>query len=301
MNPAQAPQRAATFALVYSRWAMASYAVRHASRTARRRPKRAAWLPRAAARRRLERWLRELPFEVLVAVVAALAVGIWFTVNAIVQVVRKPTELFFPVAGVLSKTPAETWRRYAPLFRAHSTAVMTPPLLAALAQTEGAGNPVARTYWRWRATSAPFEVYRPASSAVGMYQITDGTFQEARRYCIRGHRVVEDGPWHDFDSCWFNALYFRVVPSHAVEMTSAWLDRTVAETLARHRLAHATLAQKQDLAALIHLCGAGAADRYARRGLRLVEGQRCGDHDVAAYLAKVNAMKRVFARLAADD
>jgi hypothetical protein len=29
-------------------------------------------------------------------------------------------------------------------------------------------------------------------------------------------------------------------------------------------------------------------------------GERCGDHLVAAYLTKVNAMKRQFARLAAD-
>ncbi len=27
-------------------------------------------------------------------------------------------------------------------------------------------------------------MYRPASSAVGMYQITDGTFAEARHLCI---------------------------------------------------------------------------------------------------------------------
>ena len=77
-------------------------------------------------------------------------------VNWLVQVARKPTELFFPVSGALSKTPAETWRSYAPIFRQHSTAVMTPELLAALAQVEGAGNPVARTYWRWRLTQQPF-------------------------------------------------------------------------------------------------------------------------------------------------
>ena len=52
-----------------------------------------------------------------------------------------------------------------------------------------------------------------------MYQITDGTFAEAKRYCIHDHAVVEDGPWHDPRSCWFNALYMRVVPSHAVELT----------------------------------------------------------------------------------
>src|SRR5439155_8107829 len=50
-------------------------------------------------------------------------------------------ELFFPVSGALSKTPPETWRQYEPIFRGHSTAVMTPAFLAALAQVEGAGNP----------------------------------------------------------------------------------------------------------------------------------------------------------------
>jgi hypothetical protein len=78
-------------------------------------------------------------------------------------------------------------------------------------------------------------------------------------------------------------------------MTSAYLDRRVANTLARHRIRSATLRQKQDLAAMIHLCGAGAGDRHARRGLKLTPGQRCGDHDVRGYLAKVNAMKAVFA------
>jgi hypothetical protein len=259
----------------------------------------ASLVPRPRTRRRIRRALRSTPLAVLVIGAAVAAAALWYAANAVVQVVRKPTELFFPVAGVLAKTPAETWRTYAPLFRAHATAVMTPELLAALAQTEGAGNPVARTYWRWRLTAEPFEVYRPASSAVGMYQITDGTFEQAKRYCIRAGAVVEDGPWHDWRSCWFNALYTRVLPSHAIEMTAALLDRNVAAILARHRLA-ATREQKQDLAALVHLCGAGAGDLHARRGLKLAPGQRCGDHDVAAYLAKVNALKRVFARLAAE-
>jgi len=35
--------------------------------------------------------------------------------------------------------------------------------------------------------------------------------------------------------------------------------------------------------------------------LRLAPGARCGDHGAAAYLARVNAAKREFARLAADD
>ena len=239
-----------------------------------------------------------LALRIIVATVAILAV--WSAVNWAYQVMRKPTELFFPVSGALSKTPAETWRQYATLFHEHSTPVMTPELLAALAQVEGAGNPVARTYWRWRLSWNPFELYRPASSAVGMYQITDPTFREARRYCIHDHVVVEDGPWHEWKSCWFNGLYMRVVPSHAVELTSALLDRSVASTIARQRVGAATLQQKQDLAAIIHLCGAGPGDAYARRGFRLTPAQKCGDHDVKGYLGQVNAMKRQFARMAAD-
>jgi len=237
------------------------------------------------------------PLAVRVVVGTLVIVTLWLAVNWIYQVVRKPTELFFPVSGVLAKTPSETWRQYEPLFRRHSTDVITPDLLAALAQVEGEGNPVARTYWRWQFTWNPLAIYEPASSAVGMYQITNPTFREARRYCIHDHVVVEDGPWHDVHSCWFNGLYFRVVPSHAVELTSALLDRDVARTLAQRRIAAPTLAQKQDLAAIIHLCGAGAGDAYARRGFRLAPAQRCGDHDPARYLARVNAMKRQFARM----
>jgi hypothetical protein len=163
---------------------------------------------------------------------------------------------------------------------------------------EGSGNPVVRTYWRWSWTPQPFEIYRPASSAVGMYQITDGTFAQARRYCIHEHAVVEDGPWNSWRSCWFNSLYARVVPSNAVELTSAYLDRNIADILARNRMTSASLQNKQNLAAVIHLCGAGAGNIYARRGFRLTDGQRCGDHEVRAYLARITAMKAEFSRLA---
>ncbi len=230
-----------------------------------------------------------------------IVLALSLAVNWIYQVVRKPTELFFPVSGTLFKSPPETWREYGPIFRKHATTVIRPELLAALAQVEGSGNPVARTYWRWSWKLRPFEIYRPATSAVGMYQITDGTFAEAKRYCIHDHAVIEDGPWDDWRSCWFNTLYFRVVPSHAVELTSAYLDVHVRDILARYRIESATLQQQQNLAALIHLCGAGAGAEYARRGLRLTDGQRCGDHEARTYVARVEVMKREFARLAAQD
>lgn len=255
--------------------------------------------PAARWRRRALRAMPAAPPVVRVLVGAVVILTAWSAVNWVYQVIRKPTELFFPVSGALTKSPPETWRWYGPLFSQHSTAAITPELLAALAQVESTGNPVARTFWRWRLTWNPFQLYQPASSAVGMYQITDATFREAKRYCIHDHVVVEDGPWHDVRSCWFNSLYTRVVPSHAIELTAALLDRGVANAMGRQGIPTATLQQKQNLAAVIHLCGAGAGDAYARRGFRLTARQRCGDHDVSDYLAKVNAMKRQFARMAA--
>jgi hypothetical protein len=243
---------------------------------------------------------RTAPLGLQALIAMAAAVLLWFALNWMYQVIRKPSELFFPVSGTLNKIPAETWRQYAPLFRRYSTNVISPEFLAALAQVEGSGNPVVRTYWRWTFTPQPFDVYRPASSAVGMYQITDGTFAEARRFCIRDHVVVEDGPWNDWNSCWFNRLYTRGVPSHAVELTSAYLDRSVAGALEHHGVKSASLEHKQELAAVIHLCGAGAGDAYVRRGLRFTEGQRCGDHEARAYVARVNGMKRVFQSLEAE-
>ena len=237
--------------------------------------------------------------QVIVGVAVLTATAL--LLNGLYQVIRKPSELFFPVSGTLYKTPTETWDVYAPIFRRHATATITPEFLAALAQIEGSGNPIVRTYWRFSASSRPFDIYRPASSAVGMYQITDGTFAEARRYCIHDHVVVADGPWNDAQSCWFNSLYTRTVPSHAAELTSAYLDTKVAEALGPRRMRRATAQQRRTLAALIHLCGAGAGRQYVARGLSLSPRQRCGDHLAARYIAKVRDMERVFTRLASQD
>src|SRR5574338_755541 len=252
----------------------ASSSMRAPSASSRR--KRVYWF-RGAGRRRSVRLCRRVlhawwfaPPSVRLLAGISLILATWLVVNWVYQTIRKPTELFFPVSGSLVKTPQETWRQYGSLFSRHSTAVITPEFLAALAQIEGSGNPVARTYWRARLTWNPLELYRPASSAVGMFQLTDGTFKQAKRYCVHDHRVVEDGPWHDMKSCWFNSLYTRVLPSHAIELTAAQLDRGVAGALGHRRIASATLQRKQDLAAVIHLCGAAAGNAYAARGFRLI-------------------------------
>src|SRR3984885_3838794 len=167
------------------------------------------------ARRNLSR----LPRVIRIALAIAILFPVLALTNLVYHVIRKPTELFFFVGHRLDKEPAETWRQYGPLFRGYSTRSVTPELLAALAQVESSGNPVDRTYWRWRFSFNPFAIYQPAFSAVGLFQTTDPAYPEAARFCIRDNAVTDAG-------CGFGP-YIRAIPSHAIELASVYLDRHV--------------------------------------------------------------------------
>jgi hypothetical protein len=266
-------------------------------RSALMRPGRRTLLNRVGGWRKQVRWLwrrlKATPRAVRVVVISVAVLAIFSATNLVYHVVQKPTDVLSPLSGGLNKTPDETWREYAPLFREYSTGSISPELLAALAQVESTGNPVATTYWRWHLTWNPYAVYQPASSGVGMYQMTDAALAEAAGYCILHHTVVEDG-------CSSRAGYPRVVPSRATELTAVFLDRNITTILGHRRSARVSVQRKEVLAAIIHLCGAGPANAVARRGFHLLPGERCGDHDVAAYLSQINAMKQKFLRLAAE-
>jgi hypothetical protein len=227
-----------------------------------------------------------------IAAIAAIALLGLTTFNLVYHVLRKPTEMFALISSEFNKAPADTWRHYGSLFGEYSTATISPELLAALAQVEGAGNPIARTYWRWQLNWNPLALYQPASSSVGMFQMTDAAFAEARGFCIHDHIVME--------GCRLNWLYFRVVPSHAIQLAAVYLDRNVEKIVAEHIGAAPDPEHKRELAAIIHLCGAGAAKAFAQHGYRLLAGERCGEHVVITYLARVKAMEREFRRLSAN-
>jgi hypothetical protein len=243
------------------------------------------------------RWARRkfagAPLTVRIAIVVAILLPLLALANLLSAVIHKPTELFAFVGHRLDKEPAETWRSYGPLFRTYSTNAISPELLAALAQVESSGNPVDRTYWRWRWSFNPFAIYQPASSAVGLFQMIDGAYAEAAKFCIRDHVVTDSG-------CSFSSFYIRTIPSHSIELASIYLDRNVSAVLARAGDVKASASQTQDLAAFIHLCGGGPATAFARRHFKMVADERCGDHLVAAYVARVNTFKRQFQKLAAD-
>ena len=224
---------------------------------------------------------RRATWQARLAFCAILALALWAPINLAYQVTQKPSELLAPLSSRLMKTPEETWASYAPLFRRYATANVTPELLAALAQAESAGNPAATTYWRWRFSLNPLAIFRPASSSVGMYQMTDAAYAEARR--------GRDG------------AYWRVLPSDAVELTATYLDRQLTTLLAKRHPASLTEQQKDNLAAVIHLCGPGSAAAYLRRGFHLTAGERCGDQEIAAYVARVSNFERQFRRLGQAD
>jgi hypothetical protein len=248
--------------------------------------------------RLVARWIRlklaSAPRALLITGLVVTLIPLLALTNLVYHVIHKPTELFAFIGHRLDKEPPETWRSYGALFRTYSTSTISPELLAGLAQIESSGNPVDRTYWRWRWSFNPFAIYQPASSAVGLFQMIDGAFAEAAKFCIRDHVVVSEG-------CGLSSLYIRVLPSHSIELASIYLDRHAAWVLTRTGNEKATASQKQDLAAFIHLCGAGPATGFARRHFQMMAGERCGDHLVAAYVARVNAMKKQFQKLAAAD
>jgi hypothetical protein len=249
---------------------------------------------------RLELWLlldrldpRRWSRLALAAWIAA-GLGVLAAANACYQLARKPTDLLALVAPSAPKAPAGTWRAYRGLFLEHSTALIRPELLAALVQVESSGDPLARAHWRLRWSASPLDLYAPASSAVGLLQMTDATYEQARHLCIRDHAVAHEGPWYDPRTCFLDALYFRTLPGDAIEMTAAYLQQASEQILARPGVRPASPAERQALAAAVHLCGPRRGAAFAARGFRPLRGERCGDHDLRAYLARVQGLVSLF-------
>jgi len=92
--------------------------------------------PRARTRRRVARALRALPVSLRVS-------WAWSSRGAVVRGERRlpgrpqAERAVLPGQRHARQDPSETWRDYGPTFRANATPVITPALLAALAQVEG--------------------------------------------------------------------------------------------------------------------------------------------------------------------
>jgi hypothetical protein len=80
-------------------------------------------------------------------------------------------------------------------------------------------------------------------------------------------------------------------------MTAAYLHQSVANTLAARRAGKIGLAQKQSLAAVIHLCGAKRGETFIKQHFQAAAGENCGTHSLRGYLDQIERMKQRFARL----
>jgi hypothetical protein len=82
--------------------------------------------------RKRARWawhkLNAAPSAIRIVVIAATVLAGFSVTNLVYQVVRKPTEMLFPVSGAMNKMPAETWQQYAPAI-APCPAFLTPERL----------------------------------------------------------------------------------------------------------------------------------------------------------------------------
>ena len=57
------------------------------------------------------------------------------------------------------------------------------------------------------------------------------------------------------------------------------------------------LAQKQRLAAVIHLCGVSKGHTFADAGFQPAKGDTCGTQSLRQYLTRVDRIRKLFGRL----
>jgi len=118
-----------------------------------------------------------------------------------------------------------------------------------------------------------------------MYQMTDAAFAEAEAIAFSTmpssiRAVPQRAPFSG-----------RAAPRHGAYGGVPWTGTSQRFLVIAERRRSA-VSKGRKLAAIIHLCGTGPATAFARRGFRLTPRERCGDHDVAAYISQINAMKR---------
>lgn len=219
------------------------------------------------------------------------ALILFVKINFIYQLVRKPAEFLNLVGFGQAKTLQQTWSDYADLFKENQTKLITADFLAALAQTESSGNPFASPQWQLKWTDRISQFYAPASTSVGLFQLTNGTFDQAKQFCISDGKVLKAGVFPQLDRCWFNFLYHRWLPSHATEMTAAYLHKTTSHLIERAGRQSLPLWQKQRVAAIVHLCGQKKAEAFLHRQMKVESMGFCGSHSVKRYIHQIERFK----------
>jgi len=204
-----------------------------------------------------------------------------FIANGFYQVWQKPAEVFSLVGLGQAKTPYQTWVTYKDQFHAYETPTISAELLASLAHIESNGNPLATPGWTFRLSSNWDQVFAPATSAVGLFQFTNGTFEMAKQWCDQSPQCP---------SSWF---YSRLWPEHSIRLAANYLNRSLREVLP---LSNMELPEqvKQQVVGIIHLCGKGKGLKFVRSGFSLDTVGYCGAHNARSYVNQLHSLNRQF-------
>ncbi len=213
------------------------------------------------------------------------------------QAVRNPAILISLFGSGMYKSSYSTWEAYKHLFEEHSTYIMTAEFLGAMAQAESGGNPLVIPQWKWQLTTDITRIYAPASTSAGLFQYTQPTFQDAKRFCIHNHNLATQGEFFSLRSCWFNSMYSRFWPSHAIEMTSARLHYYVKRILRKTGFSKVSVLKQQKLAAIIHLCGVRKGEKFAKSGFSFSAVAKCGSHSSQAYFNRIHRLAKKYKKL----
>ncbi len=207
---------------------------------------------------------------------AVALVILYVLTNFFVQLYRKPAEILSFAAFLHYKTPEENWSAYQEYFLNAEKYGIQAETLAALAQAESSGSPWATPRWtfNWWPREA-FDFYRPQSSAVGLFQFTNGTYEAVRRRCSVAENKCPDLGW---------TAPTRLSASESIERAAQNLHRELMNIAPKNKNSWTHLAP------LVHLCGSGVARKVARNGTP--QTLRCGSHNALAYVREIDSLAR---------
>ncbi len=215
-------------------------------------------------------------------------------INFLFQIYQKPLEVLSLFSLTKPKTVMETWSSYGTDFQKYSTHQVPPELLAAIAQSESSGNPLASPGWTWKLSSLWSKIYSPASSSFGLFQSTKGTFAEGTDLCMIDREVIPRSPWYNFDSCWLHGIYSRAWPSHAIKAAALKLHFDLTSITRNHRIKNVSSTDRAKLAAVIHLCGRQRAEKFVRDRFQFRGNAHCGTHHAPSYVNRILKLTRNF-------
>lgn len=220
----------------------------------------------------------------------------WFQLTIVISICyiafhiyHKPSIILLPVSNSFNKLPNETWDTYKDYFNEYSSKTISPFLIAAIVQHESAGNPLAQTYWKWNWDVNPFKWFAPASSSLGLMQMTSGTWEDAKKFCTLGGEVIrEEGK----KSCW-NFLASRLFPASNIRLASIRYHYYLKKWKESLGVDNLSSKLSRRFISVMHLCGVEKAFKWADKP-HLLKKRRCGGHSVREYLRSIARLERKF-------